>query len=79
MQNENTDAQSTSHSESNARDERLAEATSSETLSDVRGETKLTDKDSTEREVGSTPAPDGDGTTTGNIELAESSSAGEPM
>lgn len=79
MQNKNTDAQSTSHSESNALDERLAEATDSETLSDVRAETKLTDKDSKARESGSTPTPTGDGTTTGNLELADGNSAGEPM
>lgn len=71
MQNENTEAQSTSHSESDARDARLAEATSSETLSDVHAETKLTGKDSTADEVGSMPAPDGDSTTTGTPERAD--------
>jgi len=67
--------------EENARDERLAEATNSETLSDVRAETKLNDKDSTAREVGTTLTPDGDSTLprTSDKRAGGSSTDGDPM
>lgn len=62
------------------KDERFAEATSSETLADVRADAKLTDKDSTARDVSTIPAPDGTATiASGSDGRADGSDTGEPM
>lgn len=80
MQEEKNAQPGDTSSQRSTNDERLAEATSSETLSDIRADEKFSDKNPTTRDVASTPAPDGTGTTTpGSTERADGSNTGEPM
>lgn len=88
MQNEASDARPNPQSDMKARDERLAEATGSETLSDIRAqEAKTTEADSPQDdskagESGAMPAPEGVDMTTTIVPRARadnSSDTGEQM
>jgi hypothetical protein len=83
MQEENKNARPDSFAqqgEATAKDERFAEATSSETLHDVRTEEKLSSGDSSTREANAIAAPDVNHISpSSSSERADGSDTGEPM